>query len=92
MTSSEPSRILLTGATGYIGGRLLRLLEKQEYRVRCLARRPEAVRQSANSFTEVVAGDVLDRPSLDGAMRGVEAAYYLVHSMGSSGSFVEADR
>ncbi len=91
-TSSDPSTILLTGATGYIGGRLLRLLEQQNYRVRCLARRPEAVRQTANASTEVVAGDVLDRPSLDDALRGVEAAYYLVHSMGSSGSFVEADR
>lgn len=91
-TSSEPSTILLTGATGYIGGRLLRLFEKQECRVRCLARRPEAVRRTANASTEVVAGDVLDRSSLDGALRGVEAAYYLVHSMGSSGSFVEADR
>lgn len=91
-TSSEPSTILLTGATGYIGGRLLRLLEKQGYRVRCLARRPEAVRRTANASTEVVAGDVLDRPSLEVAMRGVDAAYYLVHSMGSSGSFEEADR
>ena len=91
-TSSEPSTILLTGATGYIGGRLLRLLEKQGYRVRCLARRPEAVRRTANAPTEVVAGDVLDRPSLEVAMRGVDAAYYLVHSMGSSGSFEEKDR
>jgi uncharacterized protein YbjT (DUF2867 family) len=40
----------------------------------------------------VVAGDVLDRPSLDSALRGVDVAYYLVHSMGSSGSFEEADR
>ncbi|MEO8505757.1 MAG: SDR family oxidoreductase [Acidobacteriota bacterium] len=91
-TSPEPSTILLTGATGYIGGRLLRLLEQQECRVRCLARRPEAVRRTPSAATEVVAGDVLDRPSLDDALRGVEAAYYLVHSMGSSGSFVEADR
>ncbi len=71
---------------------MLRLLEKHEYRVRCLARRPEAVRRTAGSSTEVVAGDLLDRSSLDDALRGVEAAYYLVHSMGSSGSFVEADR
>jgi uncharacterized protein YbjT (DUF2867 family) len=42
--------------------------------------------------TEVVAGDVLDRPSLDAALRGVGVAYYLVHSMGSSGSFEETDR
>ena len=87
-----PSRILLTGATGYVGGRLLRSLESQGYRVRCLARRPEALEQKASPSTEVVAGDVLDRPSLDSALRGVDVAYYLVHSMGSSGSFEEADR
>lgn len=86
------SPILLTGATGYIGGRLLRRLEQQGYRVRCLARRPEVLEQKVHASTEVVAGDVLDRTSLDAALVGVEAAYYLVHSMGSSGSFEEADR
>ena len=84
--------ILLTGATGYIGGRLLRLLEKQGYRVRALARRPEVLRQKVAASTEVVEGDVFDRQSLDSALRGVEAVYYLVHSMGSGGSFEEADR
>jgi uncharacterized protein YbjT (DUF2867 family) len=90
-TTLKTSLILVTGATGYVGGRLLRRLEKQGYRVRGLARRPEALRQKAGPTTEVVAGDVLDRPSLDIALRGVDAAYYLVHSMGSS-SFEEADR
>ncbi|MEO5798931.1 MAG: SDR family oxidoreductase [Gemmatimonadales bacterium] len=89
---STPSTVLLTGATGYIGGRLVRLLERDGYTVRCMARRPEAVLLTEHSATEVVAGDVLDRTSLDDALRGMEAAYYLVHSMGSSGSFVEADR
>ncbi len=96
MATSETPLLLLTGATGYVGGRLLRALESQEYqgryRVRCLARRPEALQPKAGPTTEVVAGDVLDRPSLDAALRGVETAYYLVHSMGSSGSFEEADR
>ncbi|HEY9421981.1 MAG TPA: SDR family oxidoreductase [Thermoanaerobaculia bacterium] len=86
------SRILLTGASGYVGGRLLRSLEDRGLRVRCLARRPDALRQKAGPATEVVAGDVLDRPSLDSALRGVDVAYYLVHSMGSSGSFEETDR
>ena len=90
--SPEPSVILLTGATGYIGGRLLRLLEKQGYRVRGLARRPEVLREKAGALTEVVAGDLLDRSSLDTALRGVDAAYYLVHSMVSDGSFEESDR
>ncbi len=85
-------RILLTGASGYVGGRLLLRLEGLGYRVRCLARRPEELRPKVAQSTEVVAGDVLDRATLDTALRGVDVAYYLVHSMGSSGSFEEADR
>ena len=85
-------RILLTGASGYVGGRLLHALEEQGHVVRCLARRPEVVRQKAAASTEVVTGDVLDRPSLDDALREVEVAYYLVHSMGAHGSFEDADR
>lgn len=84
--------ILLTGASGYVGGRLLTLLEQQGHRVRCLARRPEVLKQRVSPNTEVVAGDVLDRPSLDAALCGIDVAYYLVHSMGTSGSFEEADR
>jgi uncharacterized protein YbjT (DUF2867 family) len=88
----ETSLILLTGASGYIGGRLLPSLENQGYRVRCVARRPEILKRKAGPSTEVVAGDVLDRPSLDAALRGVDVAYYLVHSMSSTGSFEETDR
>lgn len=84
--------ILLTGASGYVGGHLLRSLESRGHRVRCLARHPEALQPKVAPSTEVVPGDVLDRPSLDAALSGVEAAYYLVHSMGSSGSFEEKDR
>lgn len=86
------SLILLTGASGYIGGRLLPSLEEQGYRLRCLARHPDILRQKVSSTTEVVAGDVLDRPSLDNALRGVDVAYYMVHSMSSTGSFEEKDR
>lgn len=87
----EAPRVLVTGATGYIGGRLWRLLEDEGYRVRCLARRPEPLRKKVGPSTEVVAGDVLDRTSLDSALRGVDTAYYLIHSMGAD-SFEEADR
>ena len=90
--ASEAPLVLLTGATGYVGGRLLGSLEERGYRVRCLARRPTDLREKVGPSTEVVAGDVLDRASLDAALRGVGAAYYLVHSMGSSGSFEDADR
>ena len=85
-------RILLTGATGYVGGRLLRLLEERGHSVRCLARRPAALEHKVGPTTEVVRGDVLDRASLDAALRGIDVAYFLVHSMGSRGSFEESDR
>jgi uncharacterized protein YbjT (DUF2867 family) len=84
--------ILLTGATGYVGGRLLKALEQAGHHVRCLARRPEFLRPRVAPTTDVVAGDVLDRGSLTTAMKGVQAAYYLVHSMGSRGAFDEEDR
>src|SRR5678815_2056760 len=90
--ASDPSLILLTGATGYVGGHLVQSLEHHGYRLRCLARRPEFLRQKVASSTEVVAGDMLDRRSLDPALQGVRVAYYLVHSMGSTGSFEENDR
>jgi len=84
--------ILLTGATGYIGGRLLRLLEAEGRPVRCLTRRPEFLQGRIAPGSEVVAGDVLDADSLEQAMNGVHAAYYLVHSMGAAHDFEETDR
>ena len=84
--------VLLTGATGYVGGRLLGLLESQGVRVRCMARDPDNLSERTAGTTEVVWGDVLEPISLAEALRGVDVAYYLVHSMGSSGSFEEQDR
>lgn len=90
--TSDPGLILLTGATGYVGGRLLQALEQKGFRVRCLARRPEFLEPKVAAPTEIVAGDVLDLSSLETALRGVSVAYYLVHSMGSAGSFEKNDR
>lgn len=84
--------ILLTGATGYVGGRLLPLLVNGGRRVRCLARQPEFLASRVPPGVEVVPGDVLDAASLSAAMQGVDAAYYLVHSMGATGDFEEQDR
>ncbi len=84
--------ILLTGATGYIGGRLLKNLEQSGQRLRCLARHPVALRSSAATDTELVAGDVLDPASLGVSLQRVDTAYYLVHSMGSGGDFEIEDR
>jgi len=83
--------ILLTGATGYVGSRLLKRLEAQSRRVRCMARNPERLKSRAAPGTEVVAGDVMDTDSLDNALRGVHTAFYLIHSMGDAGNFVVND-
>ena len=84
--------VLLTGATGYIGGRLLQALEDSSVRVRCLARHPEFLQSRVAAGVEVVKGDCLDQASLLPALAGVHTAYYLVHSMGASGKFEEEDR
>ena len=84
--------ILLTGATGYVGGRLLEALVAAGHRVRCLVRRPERLRIPKGADVEAVAGDLLDPASLRAAMPGVHTAYYLVHSMESPGSFEDLDR
>jgi uncharacterized protein YbjT (DUF2867 family) len=92
LVPGQDGLILLTGATGYIGGRLLRVLEDRKVRPRCLARRPEFLRRRVSESTEVVKGDVSDPESLQGALAGVDTAYYLVHSMGSGRDFAKEDR
>jgi len=89
---AEPGIILLTGATGYVGGRLLDRLVREGRRVRCLTRRPETLDRRVARHVEVVAGDLLVLESLTVALAGVQIAYYLVHSMAASGSFEELDR
>ena len=84
--------ILLTGATGYVGGRLLHRLEAEGLPVRCLARRPAELREQVDATTEVVGGDVCDPDAVARALHGVTTAYYLVHSMGTSADFESHDR
>jgi uncharacterized protein YbjT (DUF2867 family)/ligand-binding SRPBCC domain-containing protein len=83
--------ILVTGATGYIGGRLLRRFEQRGRAVRCLVRQPARL-GATSSTTDVVQGDCLDETTLDHALAGVDTAYYLVHSMGAGPNFADADR
>ncbi|TWT48114.1 3 beta-hydroxysteroid dehydrogenase/Delta 5--_4-isomerase [Rubripirellula amarantea] len=91
-STPNPPLILLTGATGYVGGRLKRLLEESGHRLRCMARRPENLSDRIGQQTDVVFGDVLDRDSLDAPMQGVHTAYYLIHSMGVGDDFESDDR
>ncbi|MFM7071823.1 MAG: NAD(P)H-binding protein [Planctomycetota bacterium] len=84
--------VLLTGASGYVGGRMIPLLERLPVRLRCLVRNPEKLRARVAASTEVVQGDVLDPPSLTAALRGVDTAYYLVHLMSGSQDFEKEDR
>ncbi len=85
-------KVLLTGASGYVGGRLLPLLENTGLEIRCLSRRPESLQSAASPGTQVVRGDVLDGASLDKALQGIHTAYYLVHSMGADADFETMDR
>ena len=84
--------ILLTGATGYVGGVLLGELERRGHRVRCLARRPAKLAGKTGPLTEVMAGDASDPAALARACAGVDAAYWMVHAMDSGVDFERADR
>lgn len=83
-------RILLTGATGYVGGRLLHALLERGISVRSLARRPEAI--APQPGLEVVAGDALDPVAVRRALEDIDIAYYLIHAMGAPDSFEQLDR
>jgi uncharacterized protein YbjT (DUF2867 family) len=84
--------VLVTGANGYVGGRLRRRLEDERRPVRCLVRRRAGLASRVGAATQVVEGDVLTPETLGPALQGVEMAYYLIHSMGSDRDFVEQDR
>jgi uncharacterized protein YbjT (DUF2867 family) len=84
--------ILLTGATGYVGGRLRLALEAAGRPLRCMARRPDHLRDRVGPATEVIAGDVHEPASLGPALRGVDTAYYLIHSRAIAGDYAARDR
>jgi uncharacterized protein YbjT (DUF2867 family) len=94
MTDDDrPLRCLVTGATGYLGGRLVPELLAAGYSVRCLARSPGKLRDHPwAGRAEVVRGDVTDPVSVRAAMEGMDVAYYLVHALGTGRGFEETDR
>ena len=85
-------RCLVTGATGYVGGRLIPGLLAAGHQVRAMARDPHDLQQMPwVDDVEVVAADLTDPESLDAAFTGIDVVYYLVHSMGSSPDFSSAE-
>jgi uncharacterized protein YbjT (DUF2867 family) len=85
------TQVLITGATGYIGGHLAPALLQRGLHVRCLARDPS--RAALPERADVVQGDVLQESTLPPALEGIDVAYYLVHSMGGGdGAFAQRDR
>ncbi len=85
-------RILLTGATGAVGGRLLGELLERGASVRCMVRDPARAKLPAGP--QVVRGDALTGEGLDAALDGIDVVYYLIHSMGrgAQGDFAANDR
>ncbi len=87
MARISKRRILVAGATGYVGGRLVARLEAMSECVRCLARRPEALAGRVREGTELVQADLADPETLPPAFDGVDVAFYLVHSLGIQHDF-----
>ena len=87
------TRVLVSGATGYVGGRLVPCLLQEGYTVRCFVRSERRLRaQPWGDRVEVAVGDALDADTVEPAMQDVDAAYYLIHSLGSGNDFAERDR
>jgi uncharacterized protein YbjT (DUF2867 family) len=92
--SADTRTALVTGATGFVGGRLANALADDGWHVRALVRDSGRARELADRGVELFEGDVLDADSLRGAGEGAEVAYYLVHGMGrgGGGDFEERER
>ena len=92
MAPEDEPKVLVAGATGYIGGLLARKLRDDDVAVRCLVRDPAKAGELERIGCEIVRGDVLEAETLPPALEGIEAAYYLVHSMGRGAGADFADR
>jgi uncharacterized protein YbjT (DUF2867 family) len=89
---SQTKHCLVTGASGYIGGRLVPELLSAGHRVRCMARDAGQLRDRAwAGDVEIAQADVLDEAALTSALKGIEVAYYLIHSLGTAPGFEERD-
>src|ERR1700678_3219689 len=90
---SSPLKCLVTGASGYIGGRLVPDLLAAGYGVRCMARDPGKLDgRPWSDEVEIASADAMDSSAVRRAMEGVDVAYYLIHSLGTGASFEQLDR
>ena len=89
---SAGTRALVTGASGFIGGRLTRALISSGAQVRCLVRDPSRAAPLAAAGCELRTGDVTDAPSLAGIGEDIDIAYYLVHAMAGGAGFEDRER
>jgi uncharacterized protein YbjT (DUF2867 family) len=80
-------RILVTGATGYIGSQLVQRLSQMHFQIRCLARNLDRIKDIKNTSTEVCKGDLISYDSLRESFKGIDVAFYLVHSINSKNDF-----
>jgi uncharacterized protein YbjT (DUF2867 family) len=89
---AAPLRTLVLGASGYVGTHLVPWLAARGLSVRAAARRRASLEAQQGAGVEMVAADALDPPSLDAALRDIDVAYYLVHSMAAGAEFPRLDR
>ena len=90
--NAEKKNILVTGATGYIGRRLTqRLLDNEDFDVRLLVRNKYKVQAAIVDKVDIREGSTFDPASLTAALAGVETAFYLIHSMGTSADYRNLD-
>ncbi|MBE27808.1 MAG: NAD(P)-dependent oxidoreductase [Euryarchaeota archaeon] len=88
----QKNKILVTGSSGYVGGRLVPKLLNLNFSVRVLVRNPQRIENKIwFNNVDVFKGNVLNQKSIDGLFEGVEVAYYLIHSMENKKDFVESD-
>jgi len=92
-SSDHPARrVLVTGATGYIGRSIVAPLESAGYLVRVAVRSPQRLRGISTAHTEVVAADAFDADAVRAAVEGIDTAFYLVHTLGGGADYAERDR